>query len=324
MRTFAPARARCGERSLQPRRLVVDAQRDAVGRDVAALVGGRERDLVRARRRARRSARSRCTIPPGASVAGERRAVDRQLHEPERARPRRAAARARRCRARASRAPGVGVPSCGRREVEAQPARRRRAVSAPGAPMSSAWAASRSRTRCATLPAPPAAATSPHRSAAAPPTWGAAHDVPPHALIASDSGIAGRDEDVRRRGDVGLEAAVVGRALRGVRLGQQRRRVERGDRERAARVARRGGARGGDPRGRRQVHAAVERQPRRRRRADAPDRRGSTCPAAASAPGGMSACGSGSAIRPFDWIGSPCSGRARAPSARRPCRARGW
>ena len=40
-------------------------------------------------------------------------------------------------------------------------------------------------------PAPPAAATSPQISAAAPPTCGVAHDVPPHALTASDSGSPG-------------------------------------------------------------------------------------------------------------------------------------
>ena len=40
-------------------------------------------------------------------------------------------------------------------------------------------------------PGPPSAATSGHSSAAAPPTWGVAHDVPPQALIASDSGSPG-------------------------------------------------------------------------------------------------------------------------------------
>ena len=85
---------------------------------------------------------------------------------------------------------GVGAPSNGAaRSSRSRPAPN--VVSAPGAPMSSAWAVSRSRTRCATEPGPPAAATSPHSSAAAPPTWGVAHDVPPQALTASDSGSPG-------------------------------------------------------------------------------------------------------------------------------------
>ena len=57
--------------------------------------------------------------------------------------------------------------------------------------MSSACATRRSRTRCATLPAPPAAATPDHISAAAPPTWGVAQDVPPQELTLSDSGSPG-------------------------------------------------------------------------------------------------------------------------------------
>ena len=44
-------------------------------------------------------------------------------------------------------------------------------------------------------------------------------------------------QHVGGRGDVGLEAAVVGRALRGVRLGQQRGGVERAHREGARRAS---------------------------------------------------------------------------------------
>ena len=71
---------------------------------------------------------------------------------------------------------------------------------------------------------------------------------------------------------LGLEATVVGRALGGVRLGQQRGGVEGADRERTRRIARGGGARRGHLRGRRHVHAAVDRQVRGRRRAVPPDR----------------------------------------------------
>ena len=238
MRTLAPARARCGERILSRGASLSTRSVMRVGGDVPALVGGRERELVRAGGEPRGR--------PGrgdASRRGERRrergAVDRQLHEPERARL------AERQRERDDAAHERVVRRRRRAEQpaprgRAATARRRRSVSAPGAPISSACAASRSRTRCATQPAPPAAATSPHSSAAAPPTCGAAHDVPPQALTASDSGSPGVMRTFVGAAMSGLRRPSSVGPLGRVRLRQQRRRVERADRERAARVARRG------------------------------------------------------------------------------------
>ena len=146
--------------------------------------------------------------------------------------------------------------------------------------MSSACATSRSRTRCATLPAPPSAATSPHRSAAAPPTWGAAQDVPPQALTASDSG------------SPGVMKTFVGAAMSGLRrpssVGPSDE-YDSGSSVVASNAATENAPRASPGVGEleavtcavgRQVHAAVERQPRRRRRARRAARRGSTCPAA--------------------------------------------
>ena len=166
---------------------------------------------------------------------------------------------------------GVGAPSTG-----AARSRRRRpapeTVSGPGAPTSSACAARRSRTRCATLPAPPAAATSPHNSAAAPPTYGVAQDVPPQALTSSDSGSPGvistfvgaEMSGLRRPSSVGpSDEYDSGRSVVASKAPTEKR---------AGRVAGRGRARGRDLRRRREIHAAVERQVRRRRVADAPHR----------------------------------------------------
>ena len=87
-------------------------------------------------------------------------------------------------------AAGLGVPSAGgARSSRSRPAPN--TVSGPGAPMSSACAMSWARTRCATLPAPPAAATWLQSSAAAPPTCGVAQEVPPQVVIASASGSPG-------------------------------------------------------------------------------------------------------------------------------------
>ena len=305
MRTLAPALRALRRAHPEPRRLVVDAQRDAVGRDVAALVGGRERELVRAGRepggRPGRRARSRraraspraaapstvsCTSPNVPASAERQRERDDAAHE--------------RVRSRASARRAAGAARSSRR----RPAPK--SVSAPG------------RADVERLRGEPVAHALRDAAGAAgggdlaPQQRGRAADVRGRAGRAAAGvdrvrlRIARRDEDVRRRRDVGLEAAVVGRALGGVRLRQQRRRVERADRERAARVARRGGARGGDPRDRRRgpcgsrASGASSAACPTRRTAEvvrAPPRR--------ARPAACRRAGSGSAVRPLDWIGSP-------------------
>ena len=262
------ARARCGARRRTLRRVVVDAQRERVGGDVPALVGGHERERVgacgeprrrpaglqdaarRERRHERLAVRRELLQPERAGLDERERERDDAVHE--RVRRRRGSARA-----PARRGRGGGGPAP-------------KTVSGPGAPMSSACAARRSRTRCATLPAPPAAATSAHSSAAAPPTCGVAQEVPPQALTSSDSGSPGvistfvgaEMSGLRRPSSVGPSDEYDS----GSSVVASKAPTEKAPR----RVARRGRARGRDLRRRREVHAAVERQVRRRRVADAP------------------------------------------------------
>ena len=129
-----------------------------------------------------------------------------------------------------------------------------------------------------------------------------AHEVPPQALTSSDSG------------SPGVMRTFVGAAMSGLRRPSSVGPSDEYDsgcsvvasnaptENAPRRVAGRGGARGGDLRGRREVHAAVEGQVRRRRRPDAPDRRRSTARARRPRP---AACRRAARAAPSSpWTGS--------------------